>query len=116
MKADFRAYQKEINKMYDFPEVLCHYGPTALFIEPDKFGLTVMFWTNLYDKNGAKIYEGDVCLFHYVLTGITKKGVITFVNGCFVHEDFKHNTVEIHSQSIEKIGNIYENPELVEEK
>lgn len=64
-------------------------------------------YTGLKDKNGREIYEGDI------ITGISAsknvKGDIDFVYGSFGIEDY--NLHEIGS--VEVIGNIYENPELL---
>lgn len=64
----------------------------------------LMQYTGLKDKNGKEIYEGDIVNHKYYSTPI----VITFKNGCFESGD-----VNITDKSLEIIGNIYENPELL---
>lgn len=87
----------------------------------DRFRLELMDviamdFTGLKDKNGKDIYEGDVLI--YIGTNISSM-VVKFDNGCFVGEG-PFNTLPLKSylgatdfESIEIIGNIYENPELL---
>lgn len=71
-------------------------------------------FTGLKDKNGKEIYEGDIVRSIY---GI---GFIEFRDGVFImHVPKDHSRVndwfacDWNQRSIEVIGNIYENPELV---
>lgn len=74
----------------------------------DEFVL--MQYTGLKDKNGKEIYEGDICLIPDFRRGIyitgkqpVRKVVMEYSNG-FHGADF---------HGVEIIGNIYENPELL---
>ncbi|MHC5250418.1 YopX family protein [Enterococcus sp. LJL90] len=68
-------------------------------------------FTGLKDKNGAEIYEGDICKF-YVRFGI-EVGIIKFVrNGFNICFDGGY-MYRIDEFQIEVIGNVYENPELL---
>ena len=83
-----------------------------------------MQFTGLHDKNGNKIYEGDICRKYYgvdePLTEIIFE--VIFLNGCFTGKEIKSTGfyyMEWPSEyfdSCEVIGNIYENPELLETK
>lgn len=94
---------------------------TRLDIETlDKFIL--MQSTGLKDKNGVEIYEGDVIncrnSFRNPMTGsgslsINRDFKIIFENGEFKAKGFDIRLKNILSYS-EVIGNIYENPELLE--
>lgn len=73
-------------------------------------------FTGLLDKNGKEIYEGDRLMY---LGSNMSDMVVKFENGMFVGEG-PFNTHPLHTYltavdfvSIEVIGNIYENPELV---
>ena len=78
----------------------------------------LMQFTCLQDKNGVDIYEWDIlnCLKGNFKFGATE--IVEFNNGCFI---LRHRTLPIcefltldHDFEIEVIGNIYQNPELLE--
>ncbi|EEY4863441.1 hypothetical protein HFX98_001860 [Campylobacter jejuni] len=81
--------------------------------------LEIELWTGIYDKNGKKIYEGDIvktkspydCFLAKV--GIHKEGTFYFEgkNGDYIGSLIY--LVEDEGYTIETIGNIHENPELL---
>lgn len=87
-------------------------------------------FTGLKDENGKEIYEGDVIDFSYDMfvwnfDTFIAKGVVVFDEGAFYVEllENERNTKDeayllysINIDTIEVIGNIYENPELVKEE
>ena len=81
---------------------------------------TVGQYTGLIDKNGRKIFEGDILGFKYddEDNHIVKfNGYVGFFDGFFgfVEKDYSPDILDtdLASQS-EIIGNIYDNPELME--
>ena len=79
----------------------------------------IIQYTGLKDKNGKEIYEGDILLY------LTKtKTVVSYKNGAFVRSYRNSNMYLLYDslavdgclEDYEVIGNIYENPELLEEE
>lgn len=89
-----------------------------ILVEPDNERYIIEQSTGLKDKNGTEIYEGDVIK-------VERDGIIYRVE--WIHGGFglepRYNSpfhprlgnVEL-CEKIEVIGNIHENPELLEEK
>ncbi|MES5863690.1 YopX family protein, partial [Lacticaseibacillus paracasei] len=79
----------------------------------------IMQHTGLHDKNGRKIYEGDI-----VRTGDDNVGdpapmigkVIMQDGSWLIENEEKQEAIDLFSEitSREVIGNIFENPELLE--
>ena len=86
----------------------------------------LMQYTGLQDKNGREIYEGDIIALE-VIKGVKIKVPVKFENGSFnIHEipggygfsdtAYPLGKLFLRDFGIEAIGNIYENPELLEVK
>nr|DAY00989.1 MAG TPA: YopX protein [Caudoviricetes sp.] len=82
--------------------------------------------TGLKDKNGKEIFEGDIITDGYTLGVlrnhqtlgfymVDEKGKENFLSDTVDTEGFEE-AKEFMKNSIEIIGNIYENPELLEDK
>lgn len=74
-------------------------------------------WTSLLDKNGKEIYEGDIleAPHTYQLTVFIEAGHVSikwYDNG-FPQKELLFQS-EISRDDLEIIGNIYENPEILE--
>lgn len=79
--------------------------------------VVLMQYTGLKDKNGKKIFEGDIvnCKFFDRMVGDIA-GVINFIDCVWAVSDFKNKRLYqlIDVDNIEIIGNIHENPELLD--
>ena len=71
-------------------------------------GGKLMTGTDYKDKNGKEIYRGDIVVFPD-----GNIGYVVFRDGAFVITEGIH-TERIDDYEFEVIGNIYENPELLE--
>jgi len=69
----------------------------------------IMLYTELRDKNGAPIYDGDI-----LLLPCGEKAEVCFCLGAYgiLWNGFKPFT-ECNASQYEVIGNVYENPELL---
>ena len=79
---------------------------------------TVGQYTGLTDKNGTKIFEGDILRFTEL--GHTANGVVVFANeypgGWLVQGKHTESKCSLAMRrNVEVIGNIHDNPELLEE-
>lgn len=76
---------------------------------------TVGQYTGLTDKNGKKIFEGDIV--YYYMSPYHVRFIVEFFDGAFVIKS-KGNHIRSplyhFCPLVEVIGNIYDNPELLE--
>ncbi|WP_052123236.1 YopX family protein [Heyndrickxia coagulans] len=139
-KIKFRVFDKAVKKMHIVGEdihdsLTCFDGIVKYYNlqngegSGDDGDYVLMKYTGLHDNNGIEIYEGDIIVFGIGGFMLTKYEV-KMVNGCFVVECIPdcvddhvfgncHLLYDIGFETrdiVEVIGNIYENPELLEEK
>jgi len=121
---EFRAWDKSKERMIlNYAHVGKEGKMYVAFDTPD-MDLELMQYTGLKDKNGTKIFEGDLVdnkengLYKYPLLvekdelqGFSLRPIQTIVKGKILPEVFIRNFNYIGAFEI--IGNIYENPELL---
>ena len=119
----FRAWNKNENEyIYDveqiaIPDIMEDFVTLfRIVLRGTSDNLTLEQCTGLKDKNGKLIYEGDIVeAYDYT----TEHSQIVWDKGCYVLKS-KDAAIYEHLSNYEKqcaiIGNIHENPELLEEK
>ena len=126
----YRVWDKELQTMLDVS--LIDFKKGVLVGEHWKFGETnfmsfdeieLMQSTGLFDKNGKEIFEGDILAFETDDEVIKVNVFWDEEHALFMFESKKYNEqeplaelVENNTYPFEIIGNIYENPELLEDK
>lgn len=120
----FRAWDKELQTMLDVS--LIDFKKRVLVGEHWKFGETnfmsfdeieLMQSTRLKDKSGKEIFDGDILgTKDGLLNGIIeyREDLGMFVNSLIRYNNFERLCNAAGNREI--IGNVYENPELLEDK
>lgn len=107
----FRAWDKETKEILSFEDII-DYSISDL---ADDETWSVMQYTGLKDKNGNEIYEGDI-LF-YEAYGKQYRNEVKYINEearyGVCHDPYYGWSIPKGTHGIEIIGNIYENPELL---
>ena len=124
----FRAWDKTTSKLHVVNGIYCdnkkiHYidDNRVRFVGFDN--VIIMQSTGLKDKNGKEIFEGDILAFETDDEVINVNVFWDEEHALFMFESKKYNEqeplaelVENNTYPFEIIGNIYENPELLEDK
>ena len=85
---------------------------------------TIEQFTGLHDKKNREIYHGDICKIKFdvekvedsVFAALSKKEIESGERIFLVESPLFNNQPELNCDDIEVIGNIHENPELLEER
>lgn len=123
----FRAWDKRENTMRDVAVLHFTKGGKVNSIEywktPSELksyhvrNLVLMQSTGLRDKNGVEIFEGDV-LYYIPFESHINDSIVVFEKGSFCKKMLRNGKLTsvkfIDSEEYEVIGNIHENPELLE--
>ena len=127
----FRAWDDLHNKMYPVSDIEWDAdGRMWVTADDGKNGIELideeahlMQYTGLHDKNGRKIYEGDIVHGYdqepdrddgYIGSSVT--GVVNFKYGAFWIGDSLHKVMLMTPPIVKVIGNVHENPDLLEGK
>lgn len=116
----FRAWEPDTKFMNDQVRVTSNrFGDGEILVEAtDGFGWIevkpeyLMQSTGLKDKNGVEIFEEDIGWDEH----LEEYGKVVFENGSFKYEwkNISEDLFEV-TDDIEIVGNIYKNPELLEQ-
>ena len=109
----FRAWDTEYEKMtiaYTLDELLANAHPLHRVVQGDYIWRQ---FTNRTDSEGEEIYEGDLIELPYVWD--EKYWKVELTHGCWYlsHGDRLSLLCNFKASEIKIIGNIYENPELL---
>lgn len=118
----FRAWDNYNQRMLKVKSIHFNDEGIAIVINPLEFisskYVELMQYTGLKDKNGAEIYEGDIANISiddgliYVNEALA---TIEFDRGCFECKELDGVTYCLSEvQEIQVIGNVFENPELLD--
>ncbi|EOZ5958322.1 YopX family protein [Enterococcus faecalis] len=128
MTPKFRAWDKRENTMRDVAVLHFTKGGKVNSIEywktPSELksyhvrNLVLMQSTGLKDKNGVEIFEGDV-LYYIPFESHINDSIVVFEKGSFCTKMLRNGKLTsvrfIDSEEYEVIGNVWDNPELLEE-
>lgn len=126
MTPKFRAWLKEEYRMTDVREMTFIDGEVYLISDVTGFyayeEFKLMQSTGVEDKNGKEIFEGDIVKYKGGWNTFTEEVAYDKNFGGFGVMDadadiiftFEELFADIDLSSLEVIGNIYENPELLE--
>ena len=119
----FRAWDEELGFMVDPSCYFVSFYEGAWFnncqdgeddLTEQTFKLKLMQYTGLKDRNGKEIYEGDIvkCPVSGINIVLWDDDAAGWVFDDLLNEDDFYTTIDYWETEI--IGNIYENPELLE--
>lgn len=131
LKIDSKYHIANESDMYEDGHHICQESDAPTWVDPD----TVGQFTGLVDKNGVKIFEGDIVRKRDLTFGLKFDGVVVYNSeiGCFrIHSENNGVTMRMGFEAsdvyndgyctvpvkyeYEVIGNIYDDVELLNKK
>jgi len=109
----FRAWNKKDSNLKDRMIQQATITNNGLVVMPDgdEWDIPLMQYTGLKDKNGKEIYEGDIVMGMHGDTAVI--GQVRYTEESIYPTYGWDIMIQYPQKSIEVIGNIYENPELL---
>ena len=130
-KIKFRAWEEQKNRMLTTDNTNINgemkswnYWGDCIFDDLYTDQFVIMQWTGLIDDNGKEIYDGDIVNYHNCHDvdeegeSINYYGIIEYNEheaGYFIRCNSLGKPIN-ECGSFEVVGNIYENPELINKK
>ena len=119
----FRIWDTENKLMLKVQEL--DFEPTfyggRIAIRPDQYNdyfdtedMILMQYTGLHDKNGKEIYEGDIVRKFNGIIGKVIYEHSEFIIDVTNNKKLDYGRLDLIENFIEVIGNIYDNPDLLE--
>ena len=110
----FRAWDKEEQEMLDWDKFF-NLDIAQVFESKGSWGIYPMQYTGLKDKNGVEIYDGSIIRFvlgDYNIREYVEE--VVYSDGAFWCGNWLLFDAKMNDDNLEVLGNIYENPELLE--
>lgn len=115
VRGEHYIYETEITAIY--PPDTIFYPNTETTGYDRVFPETIGQYTGLTDKNGKKIFEGDIVKFSHPAFNKSRIGVIRYKmneTGFVLRYKGDYSWIAYTNEFYEVIGNVYDNPELLE--